>query len=94
MWLTYALYILFACVFECREIEYLKKETAQRRAQEESEASHKVETENLQEKVCVCVRFLFSYLFIHGLVIIMCLSFSQITDLESKVGALKNLEPS
>ncbi|KAI7803206.1 neurabin-2 [Triplophysa rosa] len=53
--------------FQQKEIEYLKKETAQRRAQEESEASHKVETENLQEKI---------------------------TDLESKVGALKNLEPS
>ena len=35
----------------CREIEYLKKETAQRRAQEESEATHKEETDNLQEKV-------------------------------------------
>ncbi|XP_056607939.1 neurabin-2 [Triplophysa dalaica] len=53
--------------FQQKEIEYLKKETAQRRAQEESEAGHKVETENLQEKI---------------------------TDLESKVGALKNLEPS
>lgn len=53
--------------YQQKEIEYLKKETAQRRAQEESEASHKVETENLQEKI---------------------------TDLESKVGALKNLEPS
>uniref|UniRef100_A0A672S1I8 Protein phosphatase 1 regulatory subunit 9B n=1 Tax=Sinocyclocheilus grahami TaxID=75366 RepID=A0A672S1I8_SINGR len=37
--------------YQQKEIEYLKKETAQRRAQEESEASHKVETENLQEKV-------------------------------------------
>ncbi|XP_051995381.1 neurabin-2-like [Xyrauchen texanus] len=53
--------------YQQKEIEYLKKETAQRRAQEESEASHKVETENLQEKI---------------------------TDLESKVGTLKNLEPS
>ncbi|XP_016118355.1 neurabin-2-like, partial [Sinocyclocheilus grahami] len=53
--------------YQQKEIEYLKKETAQRRAQEESEATHKVETENLQEKV---------------------------TDLESKVGALKSLEPS
>ncbi|XP_077068205.1 neurabin-2 [Siphateles boraxobius] len=53
--------------YQQKEIEYLKKETAQRRAQEESEASHKVETENLQEKI---------------------------TDLESKVGALKSLEPS
>ncbi|XP_026063410.1 neurabin-2 [Carassius auratus] len=53
--------------YQQKEIEYLKKETAQRRTQEESEASHKVETENLQEKI---------------------------TDLESKVGALKSLEPS
>ncbi|XP_026060126.1 neurabin-2-like [Carassius auratus] len=53
--------------YQQKEIEYLKKETAQRRAQEESEATHKVETENLQEKL---------------------------TDLESKVGALKSLEPS
>ncbi|KAK2916069.1 hypothetical protein QQF64_024486 [Cirrhinus molitorella] len=53
--------------YQQKEIEYLKKETAQRRAQEESEASHKVETDNLQEKI---------------------------TDLESKVGALKSLEPS
>ncbi|XP_016307923.1 neurabin-2-like [Sinocyclocheilus anshuiensis] len=53
--------------YQQKEIEYLKKETAQRRAQEESEASHKVETENLQEKI---------------------------TDLESKVGTLKSLEPS
>uniref|UniRef100_A0A8C1RSW1 Protein phosphatase 1, regulatory subunit 9Ba n=1 Tax=Cyprinus carpio TaxID=7962 RepID=A0A8C1RSW1_CYPCA len=37
--------------YQQKEIEYLKKETAQRRTQEESEASHKVETENLQEKV-------------------------------------------
>ncbi|TRY64495.1 hypothetical protein DNTS_017163 [Danionella cerebrum] len=36
--------------FQQKEIEYLKKETAQRRAQEETEASHKVETKNLQEK--------------------------------------------
>lgn len=53
--------------YQQKEIEYLKKETAQRRAQEETEASHKVETKNLQEKI---------------------------TDLESKVGALKSLEPS
>ncbi|XP_059413740.1 neurabin-2-like [Carassius carassius] len=53
--------------YQQKEIEYLKKETAQRRAQEESEATHKVETENLQEKL---------------------------TDLESKVGALKSLDPS
>lgn len=38
------------CVL-CREIEYLKTETAQRRAQEESEATHKEEADNLQEKV-------------------------------------------
>ncbi|XP_051571275.1 neurabin-2-like [Myxocyprinus asiaticus] len=53
--------------YQQKEIEYLKKETAQRRSQEEFDACHKVETENLQEKI---------------------------TDLESKVGALKNLEPS
>ncbi|XP_029913621.1 neurabin-2-like isoform X2 [Myripristis murdjan] len=53
--------------YQQKEIEYLKKETAQRRAQEESEATHKVETENLQEKI---------------------------TDLETKVDALKTAEPS
>uniref|UniRef100_A0A8D2ZGV9 PDZ domain-containing protein n=1 Tax=Scophthalmus maximus TaxID=52904 RepID=A0A8D2ZGV9_SCOMX len=37
--------------FQQKEIEYLKKETAQRQAQEESEATHKEETGNLQEKV-------------------------------------------
>lgn len=37
------------CFF--REIEYLKKETAQRQAGEESEATHKEEADNLQEKV-------------------------------------------
>lgn len=37
----------------CREIEHLKKETDQRRAQEESDATHKEEAENLQEKVAV-----------------------------------------
>ncbi|MED6295468.1 hypothetical protein ILYODFUR_019728 [Ilyodon furcidens] len=37
--------------YQQKEIEYLKKETAQRRAQEESEATHKEETDNLQEKV-------------------------------------------
>jgi len=41
----------------CREIEYLKKETAQRREQEESEATHKEETDNLQEKVGYVVTF-------------------------------------
>uniref|UniRef100_A0A8C1XF45 Protein phosphatase 1, regulatory subunit 9Ba n=1 Tax=Cyprinus carpio TaxID=7962 RepID=A0A8C1XF45_CYPCA len=41
--------------YQQKEIEYLKKETAQRRAQEESEATYKVETENLQEKVRVGV---------------------------------------
>lgn len=34
-----------------REIEYLKRETAQRRAQEETEATHKEEADNLQDKV-------------------------------------------
>uniref|UniRef100_A0A671T0N5 Neurabin-2-like n=1 Tax=Sinocyclocheilus anshuiensis TaxID=1608454 RepID=A0A671T0N5_9TELE len=42
--------------YQQKEIEYLKKETAQRRAQEESEATHKVETENLQEKVRLEIR--------------------------------------
>ncbi len=43
---------MYFCVCTvCREIEYLKKETAQRRAQEESEAIHKEEADNLQEKV-------------------------------------------
>uniref|UniRef100_A0A8C4HHQ5 PDZ domain-containing protein n=1 Tax=Dicentrarchus labrax TaxID=13489 RepID=A0A8C4HHQ5_DICLA len=37
--------------YQQKEIEYLKKETAQRRAQEESEATHKEEADNLQEKV-------------------------------------------
>ncbi|KAK5623815.1 Neurabin-2 [Crenichthys baileyi] len=37
--------------YQQKEIEYLKKETTQRRAQEESEATHKEETDNLQEKV-------------------------------------------
>ncbi|XP_058233061.1 neurabin-2 [Hemibagrus wyckioides] len=53
--------------YQQKEIEYLKKETAQRRAQEESEADHKEETDSLQEKI---------------------------TDLETKVGALKSSEPS
>ncbi|GAA6093606.1 neurabin-2-like [Tachysurus ichikawai] len=53
--------------YQQKEIEYLKKETAQRRAQEESEVDHKEETDNLQEKI---------------------------TDLETKVGALKSSEPS
>ncbi|KAM6966784.1 neurabin-2-like isoform 1-T1 [Tautogolabrus adspersus] len=48
--------------YQQKEIEYLKKETAQRRAQEESEATHKEEADNLQD---------------------------QITDLETKVDALK-----
>lgn len=34
-----------------REIEFLKKETAQRRVLEESELAHKEEMEKLQEKV-------------------------------------------
>ena len=38
-------------LFQFREIEFLKKETAQRCALEESEASHKEETEKLQDKV-------------------------------------------
>uniref|UniRef100_A0A3Q2PZP0 Protein phosphatase 1 regulatory subunit 9B n=1 Tax=Fundulus heteroclitus TaxID=8078 RepID=A0A3Q2PZP0_FUNHE len=38
--------------YQQKEIEYLKKETAQRRAQEECEATHKEETDNLQEQVC------------------------------------------
>ncbi|XP_036408007.1 neurabin-2 [Megalops cyprinoides] len=37
--------------YQQKEIEFLKKETAQRRAQEESEASHKEETETLQDKI-------------------------------------------
>ena len=41
----------------CREIEYLKTETAQRRAQEESEATHKEEADNLQEKVSETLSF-------------------------------------
>ncbi|MCI4385053.1 hypothetical protein PGIGA_G00045900 [Pangasianodon gigas] len=53
--------------YQQKEIEYLKRETAQRRAQEESEADHKEETDSLQEKI---------------------------TDLETKVGALKSSEPS
>lgn len=44
--------LIYICVcVHCREIEYLKKETAQRRAVEESEATHKEEADNLQEKV-------------------------------------------
>ncbi|XP_029945675.1 neurabin-2-like isoform X2 [Salarias fasciatus] len=53
--------------YQQKEIEFLKKETAQRRAQEESEATHKEETDNLQEKI---------------------------TDLETKVDALKTPKPS
>ncbi|KAI5606997.1 neurabin-2 [Silurus asotus] len=37
--------------YQQKEIEYLKRETAQRRAQEESEVGHKEETDSLQEKV-------------------------------------------
>uniref|UniRef100_A0A3Q3SG35 Neurabin-2-like n=1 Tax=Mastacembelus armatus TaxID=205130 RepID=A0A3Q3SG35_9TELE len=37
--------------YQQKEIEYLKKETAQRRAHEETEATHKEETDSLQEKV-------------------------------------------
>ncbi|KAM4531087.1 neurabin-2-like [Odontesthes bonariensis] len=53
--------------YQQKEIEHLKKETAQRRAQEENEATHKEETDNLQEKI---------------------------TDLETKVDALKTPPPS
>ncbi|XP_062336449.1 neurabin-2 [Osmerus eperlanus] len=53
--------------YQQKEIEYLKKETAQRRAQEETETSHKEEAGTLQ---------------------------SQISDLETKVDALKTSEPS
>ncbi|XP_061086182.1 neurabin-2 isoform X2 [Conger conger] len=53
--------------YQQKEIEFLKKETAQRRALEESETSHKEETEKLQDKI---------------------------TDLESKVEALKTSDPS
>ncbi|XP_034046793.1 neurabin-2-like isoform X2 [Thalassophryne amazonica] len=37
--------------FQQKEIEYLKKETAQRQAHEESEATHKEETYSLHEKI-------------------------------------------
>uniref|UniRef100_A0A8C7CJP7 Protein phosphatase 1 regulatory subunit 9B n=1 Tax=Oncorhynchus kisutch TaxID=8019 RepID=A0A8C7CJP7_ONCKI len=53
--------------YQQKEIEYLKKETAQRRAQEETEATHKEEADNLQDKI---------------------------TDLETKVDALKTSDPS
>uniref|UniRef100_A0A3Q1IVZ9 PDZ domain-containing protein n=1 Tax=Anabas testudineus TaxID=64144 RepID=A0A3Q1IVZ9_ANATE len=53
--------------YQQKEIEYLKKETAQRQVQEETEATHKEETDNLQEKI---------------------------TDLETKVDALKTPKPS
>ncbi|XP_056143673.1 neurabin-2 [Lampris incognitus] len=53
--------------YQQKEIDYLKKETAQRRAQEESEASHKEQTDSLHEKI---------------------------TDLETKVDALRSTEPS
>ncbi|KAJ8254286.1 hypothetical protein COCON_G00208980 [Conger conger] len=53
--------------YQQKEIEFLKKETAQRRAQEETEATQKEETETLQD---------------------------QITDLETKVDALKTSDPS
>lgn len=39
------------CVRVCREIEHLKVETAQRLEQEQIEATHREETDNLQEKV-------------------------------------------
>ncbi|MFT7796974.1 neurabin-2 isoform X3 [Arapaima gigas] len=53
--------------YQQKEIEFLKKETAQRRAMEESEASHKEEAEKLKDKI---------------------------TDLESRVEALKTSDPS
>ncbi|XP_074553629.1 neurabin-2-like isoform X2 [Halichoeres trimaculatus] len=53
--------------YQQKEIEYLKKETAQRQAGEESEATHREEADNLQEKI---------------------------TDLETKVDALKTSKPS
>ncbi|XP_041123057.1 neurabin-2-like [Polyodon spathula] len=37
--------------YQQKEIEFLKKETAQRRALEESEAAHKEESDTLQEKI-------------------------------------------
>ncbi|XP_033911642.3 neurabin-2 [Acipenser ruthenus] len=37
--------------YQQKEIEFLKKETSQRRALEESEAAHKEETDTLQEKI-------------------------------------------
>ncbi|XP_061741595.1 neurabin-2-like [Nerophis ophidion] len=37
--------------YQQKEMEYLKKETAQRQEGEESEASHKEEADNLQEKI-------------------------------------------
>ncbi|XP_023676624.1 neurabin-2 isoform X1 [Paramormyrops kingsleyae] len=58
--------------YQQKEIEFLKKETAQRRALEESEASHKEQAEKLQEQV---------------------VEEDQITDLESRVEALKTPEP-
>uniref|UniRef100_A0A8C7DDF1 Protein phosphatase 1 regulatory subunit 9B n=1 Tax=Oncorhynchus kisutch TaxID=8019 RepID=A0A8C7DDF1_ONCKI len=53
--------------YQQKEIEYLKRETAQRRAQEENEVTHKEEADNLQDKI---------------------------TDLETKVDALKTSDPS
>uniref|UniRef100_A0A3P8YDB0 PDZ domain-containing protein n=1 Tax=Esox lucius TaxID=8010 RepID=A0A3P8YDB0_ESOLU len=53
--------------YQQKEIEYLKKETAQRRAQQETEATHKEQADLLQDKI---------------------------TDLETKVGALKTSDPS
>uniref|UniRef100_A0A3P9LHB3 Uncharacterized protein n=1 Tax=Oryzias latipes TaxID=8090 RepID=A0A3P9LHB3_ORYLA len=37
--------------YQQKEAEHLQKEAAQRQAQEESQASHKEETDNLQEKI-------------------------------------------
>lgn len=41
----------FAFCFSYREIELLKKKTAQQKTLEETEASHKEETEQLQDEV-------------------------------------------
>uniref|UniRef100_A0A4W4E7I9 PDZ domain-containing protein n=1 Tax=Electrophorus electricus TaxID=8005 RepID=A0A4W4E7I9_ELEEL len=85
--------------YQQKEIEYLKRETAQRRTQEESEAGHREETDSLQEKARhefpesqrpvtapAKAELMASSLFV-------CFS-PQIADLETKVGALKSSEPS
>ncbi|KAM8825250.1 neurabin-2-like isoform 2-T3 [Synchiropus picturatus] len=63
--------------YQQKEAEFLKKESAQRQAQEESEATHREETDDLQEKVPP----------ITSLVM-------EISDLETKVDALKTPHPS